>query len=100
MTIYKFLYKHPSIAFILLMASGLAFGAMTLNIFRLVAANWKFITTYGLMALKDGGLEQAFELMMTGMLSMIVYLIFKFCENILIERMRSLSLTRKKRNAE
>ena len=98
MTIYNFLYKHPITTFILLMASGLAFGAMTLNIFRLVAANWKFVTSYGFTALNDGALQQAFELLLTGMLSMVVYLIFKFCERILIDWMRSLTLPAKKTN--
>ena len=93
---YNFLYKHPLTTFILLMASGLAFGAMTLNIFRLVAANWNFITTYGLTALKEGGLHQALELFLTGMSSMIVYLVFKFCERILIDWMRSLKMPAKK----
>jgi len=100
MTIYNYLYKHPTLAFFLLIASGLAFGAMTLNIFRLVAANWNFITTYGFMALKDGGLQQAIELILTGMLSMIVYLIFKFCEHILIDWMRSLTLFKKNQKAD
>ncbi len=92
MTIYNFFYKHPFLTFLLLMGSGLAFGAMTLNIFRLVAANWKFITTYGFMALREGGLQQALEIIITGMLSMVVYLIFKFCERILIDWMRGLTI--------
>ena len=92
MTIYNFFYKRPLLTFLMLMGSGLAFGAMTLNIFRLVAANWKFITTYGLMALHEGALQQALEIILTGILSMIVYLIFKFCERVLIDWMRALSL--------
>ena len=100
MTIYNFLYKHPGITFISLMASGLAFGAMTLNIFRLVAANWNFITSYGLTALRDGGLQQAVEIILTGMLSMIVYLVFKFCERILIDWMRTLKMPAKKAKSQ
>ncbi len=92
MTIYNFFYKRPFLTFLMLLGSGLAFGAMTINIFRLVAANWKFITTYGLTALHDGGLQQAFEIILTGMLSMMVYLIFKFCERVLIDWMRALTL--------
>ena len=76
MTIYNLFYKRPFLTFLLLMGSGLAFGAMTLNIFRLVAANWKLITTYGVMALHDGALQQALEIILTGMLSMMVYLNF------------------------
>ena len=100
MTIYNFFYKRPFTTFLLLMGSGLAFGAMTLNIFRLVAANWKFITTYGLMALHEGGLQQAVEIILTGMLSMMVYLIFKFCERVLIDWMRSLTLPAKNKTAD
>ena len=92
MTIYNLLYKRPFITFLVLMGSGLAFGAMTLNIFRLVVANWKFITTYGVMALHEGALQQALEIIVTGMLSMVIYLIFKFCERVLIDWMRSLTI--------
>jgi len=92
MTIYNFFFKRPVLTFLVLMGSGLAFGAMTLNIFRLVAANWKFITTYGLMALHEGALQQALEIILTGMLSMMVYLVFKFCERILLDWMRALTM--------
>lgn len=88
MTIYKYLFNHPVGTFLLLMISGLTFGVMTLNIFRMIAANWNFIATYGVTALREGGLEQAIELTLTGMASMVVYLVFKFCEQILIEWLR------------
>ena len=99
MNLYNIFYKRPLTTFIILIGSGFAFGAMTVNIFRLFAANWKFITTYGLVALHEGALRQTIELIMTGMLAMIIFLMFKFCEKILIDRMCAFSFKRRKKTA-
>lgn len=99
MNLYNFFYKRPITTLIILIGSGLTFGAMTVNIFRLFAANWKFITTYGLVALHEGALRQTIELIMTGMLAMVVFLMFKFCEKVLIDRMSAFSFKRRKKAA-
>jgi hypothetical protein len=87
MLLYERFYKRPFATFFILIASGLSFGAITVNIFRLLAANWSFIMTHGLMALHEGALRQTLELVAAGTLSMALYLIFKFCEKILIDRL-------------
>lgn len=85
----------------MLVISGLAFGALTINIFRLVAANWRFITTYGSVALREGGLQQSAELLFSGIIAMIFYVLFKFSENVLVTWLkdrkwsRSVSSTKK-----
>ncbi|MBT3010483.1 MAG: hypothetical protein KUF77_04355 [Candidatus Thiodiazotropha sp. (ex Lucina aurantia)] len=96
MSLYERFYKRPIITFIILIASGLTFGAMTVNIFRLFAANWNFILTYGLLALREGALTQTLELLITGMLSMVFFLVFKFCEKILIDRISSYTFSLKR----
>ncbi|PVV20050.1 MAG: hypothetical protein B6D78_11700 [gamma proteobacterium symbiont of Ctena orbiculata] len=87
MNLYQRFYKHPFATFFVLIASGLVFGAMTVNIFRLFAANWNFILTYGFIALREGALIQTMELVLTGIFAMIFFLLFKFCEKILIDRL-------------
>ncbi|MES9942488.1 MAG: hypothetical protein ABW104_11935 [Candidatus Thiodiazotropha sp. 6PLUC2] len=84
MTIHDYFSKRPILTLLLLMISALAFGLMTVNIFRLFAANWNFITTYGVVALSEGALWQTMELLLTGFLSIIFFLLFRFSEEILI----------------
>ncbi|MCU7875902.1 MAG: hypothetical protein KZQ84_03725 [Candidatus Thiodiazotropha sp. (ex Lucinoma borealis)] len=100
MKLYDLFYRLPIITFLILITSGFVFGAMTLNIFRLFAANWNFIKTYGVIALHEGALIQTMELLLTGILSMIMFLTFKFCEKILIDRMSAIKLKRRKASAE
>ncbi|MCG7948776.1 MAG: hypothetical protein AB2729_12635 [Candidatus Thiodiazotropha taylori] len=84
MTIHDYFLKRPILTFLLLIVSALAFGFLTINIFRLLAANWQFIVTYGVVALREGALWQTLELILTGIVSMLFFLIFRFCEDILI----------------
>lgn len=93
MKLYAYLHKRPLTTFSILIFTGLTFGAMTVNIFRLFAANWSFILTHGLMALHEGALRQTLELLVTGMLSMVFYLIFKFCEKVLIDRLSASTIS-------
>jgi hypothetical protein len=93
MNLYQRFYKHPFTTFFVLITSGLIFGAMTVNIFRLFAANWNFIVTYGLIALREGALIQMLELVLTGIFAMIFFLLFKFCEKILIDRLSAFKVS-------
>ncbi|MEW8509126.1 MAG: hypothetical protein AB2598_20790 [Candidatus Thiodiazotropha sp.] len=100
MSLYERFYKRPLVTFIVLISSGLVFGVMTVNIFRLFAANWNFIVSFGLTALREGALKQTFELVLTGMLAMIFYLLFKFCEKILIDRMSASTVSFRRQHGE
>ena len=84
MTIHDYFLKRPILTFLLLIVSALAFGFLSINIFRLLAANWEFIVTYGLVALREGALWQTFELILTGIVAMLFFLLFRFSEDILI----------------
>ena len=97
MNLHNFLYKHYILCFFTLVTSGLTFGAMTVNLFRLVSANWHLIINYGIMAIEQGGLQQAIELIATGLLSMLFYLIFKLSEKVIVERIGNIHLHKNKR---
>jgi hypothetical protein len=84
MTFHDYFLKRPILTFLLLIISALTFGFLTINIFRLLAANWEFIVRYGLVALREGALWQTLELALIGIVSMLFFLLFRFCEDILI----------------
>lgn len=49
------------------------------NLFTLFMANFGFISQYGIMALREGGLLQLAELIFFGYLSIGFYILFKGC---------------------
>jgi hypothetical protein len=68
---------------------GLAAGAVALcsfNLFELFRANFRLLTTYGLMAASDGGALQLVELAFWGYLGLACYVIFKDCLDGLLTR--------------
>jgi len=93
--LYDFLYRHPVVALLVMVLSGLTVGTLTLNIFNLLSANWELISQYGLMALRDGAAIQLLELSVTGTLSMLVYLVFKISESTLLDWLKDRSTLRK-----
>ena len=74
------------LTFIVLCASFGLFGAGTLNLFNMFSSNWDLITQHGVMALRDGGARQLFELLATLVISMLNYVVFKACEHSLVNR--------------
>jgi hypothetical protein len=67
--------------------SFIAFGVLTVDLVRLIAANTDFVFSYGLSALVDGGLRQFLELWLGALLAMALYMVFKFCEQVLLHRL-------------
>ncbi|MPV85466.1 hypothetical protein [Ostreibacterium oceani] len=92
MKIKDFLYRHVVIAFVLLVLAGLSFGALTVNLFQLVSANWAFISAHGWLALKLGALAQLFELLFLGLLAMGCFVVFKLCEGAVTARLGDMKL--------
>jgi len=72
------------LCFIVLGLSFFAFGAGTVNLFRLLDANLTLIVEHGWQALADGGARQLAELLATGYLSMLAWVLFKSCEHRLV----------------
>jgi hypothetical protein len=75
------------LAFAVMGLSFFGFGVGTLNLFMLLKANAELFAGYGWQAVLDGGLQQLVELLLTGYLSMICYLVFKVCEHSLVRRL-------------
>ena len=68
---------------------GLALGGFalcSLNLFELFRENFRLISTYGAMALFDGGLVQLLELAGWGYLALALYVVFKGCLDGLLQR--------------
>ena len=72
------------LTFLVMVASFIAFGAGTLNLFFVVRANSAFLIENGWMAVMDGGLRQSAELLLSAAVSMLACLVFKTCEHRLV----------------
>ena len=70
------------------LAGGAAsvFAFVTVNLFSHAMANLRFIQDFGLMAVQHGALVQLAELVIWGALSLLCWLVFKTCENVLVSR--------------
>jgi hypothetical protein len=61
-----------------------AFGAGTVNLGLLFAANFRLLAEHGWQAVMDGALRQTLELVLTGYLSAAAYVVLKACEHRLV----------------
>ena len=84
---YLFLLQRWWLAFLLMGVSFVAFGLMTLNLLHTLGANFEFLSMYGLDAVRDGGLLQLLQMVVSGYFAAASYVIFKVCEKVLVERM-------------
>ena len=74
------LFNGP--AWLTFLAMGVFAGLFALtsfNLLELFMANFQFVTAYGVMALREGGIVQALELIVYGYLSLGFYVLFKGC---------------------
>jgi hypothetical protein len=85
--IYAFLLKRWWLAFILMGLSFVLFGLVTLNLLHTLSANVEFLTSYGFEAVREGGLWQLVELVVSGYIAAASYVFFKLCEKVLVERL-------------
>ena len=85
--LYGFLLKRWWLAFILMGLSFVVFGLVTLNLLHTLGANLAFLTSYGVEAIREGGLLQLVELVVSGYLAAASYVFFKLCEKVLVERL-------------
>ncbi len=85
--LYLFLYRQWWFTFLLLGASFVLFGLASATLVRSVMSSWEFLATYGLDAVRDGGLWQLGELIFSGYLAVAFYVVFKLCEKVLVERL-------------
>ena len=85
--LYGFLMKRWWLAFILMGVSFVLFGLVTLNLLHTLSANLEFLTSYGVEAVREGGLRQLIELVVSGYAVEACYVFFKLCEKVLVERL-------------
>ncbi|WP_413989858.1 hypothetical protein ACMDCR_28620 [Labrys okinawensis] len=78
--LFNALFNGPAWRTFLLMGmfAGL-FAITSYDLLTLFSANFNFISTYGVMALMEGGLRQFVELVISGYLSLAFYILFKGC---------------------
>jgi hypothetical protein len=62
------------------------FGLCSWNLLELFRANLGLLSTYGAMAVVDGGLIQLAELTLWGYLALAFYVVFKACLDGLLHR--------------
>ena len=72
------------LTFLVMVLSFFCFGMLSFNLFFLMKANLDLLTMHGWQAAMDGGLAQAVELSVSGLLAMAAYVVFKTCEHRLV----------------
>ena len=72
-------------------ASFLLFGLLSLNLLHVLRANLTFLAEYGVDAVREGGLLQLAEILLMVYLAVACYVVFKFCEKVLVERLANTS---------
>lgn len=77
---------HPLLTLAVMLAAAMAFGLLSFNLFFFLKGNIELVRDHGVQALMEGALEELLQLFLYGVLSLIFYLIFKACENVLVER--------------
>lgn len=85
--LYAFLSRRWWLTFVLMGVSFVLFGLVTLNLLHTLSANFEFLSTYGLDAVREGGLLQLIELVLSGYAAAFFHVVFKLCEKVLVERM-------------
>lgn len=88
-SLYRWLRRHLVVSFLLMTASFVFFGYLTIDLVHLLSSNAAFIVKHGWLALMSGGLLQLGELTLTALLAMACYLLFKLCEQVLLQRLSS-----------
>lgn len=82
----RILTFHWLITLVLMALLALVFGLMSFNQFMLLQANFALIAHHGAMALLEGALQQLLELVASGFVAVVCYVLIKACERVLVER--------------
>ena len=80
-TFQRIVLSRLWLTFVVLGLSFFVFGASTVNLGLMLMANGHLLREYGWQAVMDGGLWQLAQLVATGYLSMVAYVVFKTCEH-------------------
>jgi TRAP-type C4-dicarboxylate transport system permease small subunit len=85
--LHQWLSAHAPLCFLLMVACFLLFGWLSLDLVRQVSANAGLLVSHGREALADGGLQQALELALNALAAVAAWLMFKLCEQVLVQRL-------------
>jgi len=86
-TFVKILHFHWLVTFLLMGLFSLLGAFASLNLFMTFSANFRFLSEQGVMAVMEGALVQLGQLFLTGLFALAMYLGFKACERVLVEKM-------------
>ncbi|MFN0116334.1 MAG: hypothetical protein ACKVPY_16810 [Paracoccaceae bacterium] len=85
------LSRYPALAVFLFMSACAAVTAwISFGLLSLAMENARYLEHFGLMAAIDGGLLQAALIGLKGLAAIFLYLVFKACEDELLDRWRAL----------
>ncbi|GHD66528.1 hypothetical protein [Jeongeupia chitinilytica] len=87
----RFLKRHPLATLALMAVSFIGFGAVSVNLVMLLSANLNLLWQHGWLAVMNGAIEQLAELLLHGVLALLLYLVFKLCEKLLVEKLSNTS---------
>jgi hypothetical protein len=83
----SYLFYGPAwLTFLVMGAAAGGFALCTVGLFAVFGANFRLVSTYGVMALFDGGLLQFLQLTAWGYLGLAFYVLFKGCLHGLVDR--------------
>ena len=94
------LTRWPAVCvFVLAGTVAVIFAFVTVNLFSQAMASVAFLQTHGKDAIANGALWQVFELLASGSLALLLWLIFKGCEHVLVDRYLAWAKSRNPRSA-
>ena len=85
--LFMWMVRHWLCTYFLMGIAFILFGMLSLNLVQIFAANIRFLTEYGLMAVMEGGLVQLLGLIASAYGAIGFYVAFKTCEHALVERL-------------
>ena len=92
---FAWLIRRSLVTFALMTVAFVVFGVLSLDLVKYLAANASFLVEYGVLALLDGGLLQFAELWLEALFALGAYLVFKLCEQALLQRMINAQYSRR-----
>jgi hypothetical protein len=78
---------HWLSTFVLMGLFSLLGALASVNIFMMLSANFRFLTEHGVLAVMEGAALQLGQLLLTGFFALAMYLGFKACERVLVEKL-------------
>jgi hypothetical protein len=81
---HRVILSRHWLSFVTLVVSFFVFGIGSLNLFYVARANFGLIARHGWQALMDGGAQQLLEVLVTGFVIMVAYVVLKACEASLV----------------